>query len=388
VGTLTIRNRFVRAGTAETMATDLGEVTSPLVRLYETLASHEVGLIFTGHMFVHPSGKASERQTGIYGDDLIAGLSRIPAAVHRHGGCIFAQISHAGTQSRVVEDLLGPSAEPNLLTSRVPQREATESDIWEAVEAFGSAARRAAEAGFDGVHIHGANGYLISSFGSPHSNRRTDGWGGSEEARSRFLIEIVNAVRSSVPAGFPVTVKLGFRDAVDGGLTLREAVERAALISKHGVAAVEVSSNLMAAAQDSAKKYIAVDRKRARRDLIFEDVVRIRAPEAYFSEFAVALKRRSPDTRVALVGGIRSLGTMRSLVAAGSADLLSMARPFIREPDLVQRLRTGTASLAACTSCNLCFERSGQFSVRCWRKPRYRLAHDALLRAMAALRKQ
>lgn len=381
IGTLTIPNRFVRAGTAETMATDEGAVTPALVSLYERLASHNIGLIVTGHMNVHPRGKATAHQVGIFDDHFVDGLSEIPRAVHACGGRIFAQLGHAGTQSKVVERLLGPSALPNLFTGRPPDRAASEDEIVEAIESFARAAQRAHAAGFDGVHLHGANGYLISSFGSPHSNDRNDAWGGDRSRRSRFAVEVVRAVRGALPPGFPVTMKLGFVDAAPDGLELDEALERVDLVTAEGVDAIEVSSNLMASPVDSAKRFVGVGRARAFRDLIFERVEPERAPEAYFASYAAAVKQRSPGVRVILVGGLRSAAKMSELVDSGTADLLSMARPFIRQPDLVDRLQRGTSLSAACTSCNLCFELSATHSLRCWRKPRYRLPRGVVLRA-------
>ena len=378
LGQLTLPNRFVRAGTAETMATDDGRATPELAALYGRLASHGVGLIFTGHMFVHPRGRGTNHQTGIHEEGIVGGLTTVSDAVHRHGGRIFAQLGHAGAQSKVVDDLLSPSLEPNPLTGRVARRPALEGEIQEAVAAFGSAARRAVDAGFDGIHIHGANGYLISAFSSPQTNRREDEWGGTAERRGRLAREVVTAVKAAVPAGFPVTMKLGFWDATPDGVELGEAATRAGEVAGLGLEAVEVSSNLIAGAEDSARRFVGVDQTRALADLIFQRVEP--SPEAYFLRYAEALKKEAPEVRTILVGGIRSLAVMSALVSSGTVDLLSMSRPFIRQPDLVERLRTGRAVSAACTSCNLCYEHSPNYSLRCWRKPRRNLVHAAALR--------
>jgi len=208
VGGVEVRNRIVRAGTSETMADDRGAVTDQYVALYEELARNDVGLIFTGHLYVATRGRYARRQTGIYADDLVPGLRRVADAVHRHGGKIFAQVAHAGSQSRVEAGVppLAPSAVPNALTGRdVPA--AAEDEIAEAIQAFADGARRAVEAGFDGVHIHAANGYLISEFSSPTANRRDDEWGGTPSKRDRFIVEVARAVRAAVPADKPVLLK-------------------------------------------------------------------------------------------------------------------------------------------------------------------------------------
>src|SRR5215216_5405363 len=164
IGPVSTRNRLVRAGTSESMAGSGGEVTDELVTLYENLARGGAGLIFTGHFFCHPRGRYGKRQVGIDSDARIAGLSRVTDAVHRHGGRVFAQIAHAGSQTLLPEiEPLAPSAHANVMTGR-EVADASRGEIDEVIESFQDAARRAAEAGFDGVHIHGANGYLISEF--------------------------------------------------------------------------------------------------------------------------------------------------------------------------------------------------------------------------------
>ena len=380
-----VRNRIIRAATVETMAGEGGEVRQPLVELHERLAKHSVGLNITGGMYVHPRGQSTRFQTGIYADHLIEGLSAVPEAVHRQGGRVFAQLQHSGNQSSVVREVVSPGDRANLLTGRKPVGQATTDEIWEVVRSFGNAARRAVAAGFDGVHIHGANGYLISSFSSPYSNQRVDEWGGTAAKRSRFLLEVVQAIRGAVPADYPVTLKLGLSDAVSTGLQVEEAVERVALITAAGVDAVEVSVNLMRAPEDSAKRYVAVERGSARKDLIFRDVDREGTGEAYFSTYSHLVRERCPDTRIILVGGIRTLPTMQLLIDQGLADFVALSRPFVREPDLVDRLMVGSIS-AACTSCNLCLEHSGRYSLRCWRKPRRRLLHSAAIKVVRKCR--
>lgn len=386
IGSLTIRNRIVRGATVETMADEGGEVTKPLVDLHARLAKHQVGLIFTGGMYVHPRGQSTRFQTGIHSDHLVDGLSAIPEAVHQQGGHVFAQLQHSGNQSSVVEELVSPSTQANLLTGRRPLHEASSDEIWEVIRAFALAARRAVSAGYDGVHIHGANGYLISSFSSPYANRRSDGWGGTPEKRGRFIREVVIAVRAAVPSGFPVTLKLGVADAVADGLPVDEGVERARSLAELGLDAIEVSVNLMSKPEDSVRKYVAVDRRRAWKDLIFEDVARDRALEAYFSSYSAALRRGSVNTKIILVGGIRQLSAMHCLIQSGLADFVSLSRPFVREPNLVERLMDGKSVLAACTSCNLCLEHSGRYSLRCWRKPRRRLLAAGAIRMEDRLR--
>lgn len=386
IGPIEVRNRIVRAGTSETMAGPGGEVTDELVSLYETLARNEVGLIFTGHLYCHPRGRYALRQTGIYSDELVPGLRRLVEAVQRHGARIFGQVAHAGSQPRIPDnEPLAPSPVPNQLTGR-DVGEATEEEIEEAIDAFATGARRAVEGGFDGVHIHGANGYLISEFSSPLTNQRTDRFGGSAEARDNFALEVVRRVRTTVPASLAVTMKIGFVDAVpeSTGLELAESVRRAGRLVAAGLDAVEVSCNAMRKASDSAGVYVAVDRRRALADLLVHRVLAGPKPEAYFRPWAQAL-RREVETKVVLVGGMRRVGTMENILASGDADFVALARPFIREPDLVRRLAAGREEQVECVSCNLCLLHEGHHSLRCWRVPRRRLLEHARYRFSGAL---
>jgi 2,4-dienoyl-CoA reductase-like NADH-dependent reductase (Old Yellow Enzyme family) len=385
IGPVDVANRLVRAGTSETAAGDSGEITDRLIGIYETLARNRVGLILTGHMFCHPRGRYAARQVGIHDDRMVPGLKRLAAAVHQQGGKVFAQLAHAGSQSRVPENRpLAPSPIPNALTGRLVDA-AGDAEIQEAIAAFATGARRAAKAGFDGVHIHGANGYLISEFSSPLTNRRTDRWGGSAQARDTFAVEVLKAVRRAVPASMAVTVKLGLQDAVPGGMRLSEGVRRGEVLAAHGVDALEVSCNAMRLPSDSAKEYVAVGRSRAFGDLLFHRLLSPPHPEAYFLEPARELRKRFSNP-IILVGGIRIPATMEGIVERGEADFIAMARPFIREPDLVVRLDAGRRGPVTCTSCNLCLMHESHHSLRCWRVPRRRLWEHAMYRLRGGFR--
>ncbi len=379
IGAVAIANRLVRAGTSETAAGPGGEITDELVGIYETLAQNRVGLILSGHMFCHLRGRYAARQVGIHDDAMIPGLSRLAEAVHRHGGKVFAQLAHAGSQSRVPDSRpLAPSPIPNALTGRLVEA-AGDDEIEEAIAAFAAAAVRAASAGFDGVHIHGANGYLISEFSSPLTNRRADRWGGSAEARDTFVVKVLEAVRRAVPGTIAVTVKLGLQDAIPGGMELAEGARRGAVLAAAGADAIEVSCNAMRLPSDSAKEYVAVGPSRAARDLLLHRLLGRPHEEAYFLEPARRLRERMSKP-IILVGGMRTPATMEGIVERGAADFIAMARPFIREPDLVTRLAAGRRGPVACTSCNLCLMHESHHSLRCWRVPRRRLWEHAVFR--------
>ncbi|MCW2756676.1 MAG: hypothetical protein JWO46_422 [Nocardioidaceae bacterium] len=382
LGPVQVRNRFVRAGTGESMAIGDGQVGTDYVELHEALARGGVGLAFTGHVFVHPRGRYGDLQAGLHDDRNIAGFRTVTDAVHRQGGRIFAQLAHAGSQSMSFSTrALAPSAVDNVMTGRHVEA-ASEDEIKEAITAFAQAARRAMEAGFDGVHLHGANGYLISEFRSPLSNRRDDRWGGSQAARDEFPLAVIRAIRTEVPADRGLTMKVGVADLVDepGGLDPDAGVDGIARFVEAGLDAVEVSSNLMSDyVSASIRPYVAVDRLRALQDLLFHRLHKRAEPEAYFLPFADAVRARV-DTRIVLVGGMRRLATIEDAIDSGRADFVSMARPFIREPDLVRRLESGRSTSPACVSCNICLMHDEHHALRCWRTPRVNLWRHASYR--------
>jgi 2,4-dienoyl-CoA reductase-like NADH-dependent reductase (Old Yellow Enzyme family) len=385
IGPVTIANRIVRAGTSETAAGESGEITDQLLDIYGTLARNQVGLVITGHMFCHPRGRYAARQTGIHDDAMLPGLARLAEAVHRHGGKVFAQLAHAGSQSRVPDNIpLAPSPVPNALTGRMVDA-AGEGEIAEAIGAFAAGAKRAVQAGFDGVHIHAANGYLISEFSSLLTNKRTDRWGGSPEARNTFVLEVLKAVRGAVPANMAVTVKLGIEDAVPGGMSREEGVLRGDALAAAGADAIEVSCNAMRLPSDSAKQYVAVGPSRSLQDLLVHRVLSPAYPEAYFLELARALRQRVSKPLI-LVGGMRTPAVMEGVIDRGDVDFVAMARPFIREPDLVVKMANGRRGPVECTSCNLCLTHESHHSLRCWRVPRRRLLEHAVYRIRGGFR--
>lgn len=348
IGTLTLRNRLVRSATAEMMADEDGRPLPQLAELYRELAHGGVGLIITGHMYVHPSGKAHPGMTGIFSDELIPELATLVDAVHAEGGAIAAQINHAGRQSRgdVVGDPMGPSELPPI-PPRSGAREMTVDEIEMLIDAYAQAARRSKEAGFDAVQIHAAHGYLVSQFLSPIANRRTDEWGGSLENRCRFLRRIIAAVRDQVGPDFPIFTKLGMRDEFENGLTLQEGVAIVRQLREWGLDAVEISGGLA----ETGTFNIAGE-------------IRTGENEAIFRSWAQAA-RAAADLPVILVGGMRSLATMEDVLQSGDAQLISMCRPLICEPDLPNRLANGIVDASACVSRNRCWPRTGEIGISC-----------------------
>jgi len=343
---LELKNRLVRSATAERMCDEDGRPEQAMIDLYADLARGGVGLIVTGHAFVHESGKAHPTMTAVHRDDLVPSLRALGEVVHQEGGKVVMQINHAGRQTS--EETIGrnpvaPSPVPRGKGGPRPH-ELTEAEIRELVAAFGRAAGRAKEAGFDGVQLHGAHGYLINQFCSPASNWRRDRWGGSIARRLRFLEEVAAAARDEVGNDYPLLIKLGVQDFVRDGLTLDDGVEIVRHLADWGLDAVEISCGMGATS--------------ARKDILRPD------DEAYFLPQA-RRAREATDLPIILVGGMRSLAVMESILEEGTADFISMSRPLIREPDLPNQWREGRTEPAACISCNNCWPGPGEYGIAC-----------------------
>lgn len=332
-------NRFVRSATWEGMATEAGAVTSELIETMTTLARGGVGLIISSHAYVRPEGQASPWQLGVHNDELIDGLSSMASAIHECGGRTVMQLAHGGNFA--VEQLI---QQPPLVVSDFegladsPRREMTVRDIRELVDAFAQAAGRARAAGFDGVQIHSAHGYLLSQFLSPIYNKRQDEYGESARNRTRVHLEVLEAVRATVGEDYPVLIKMNCRDFAEDGLSLEDSVEIACLLTDAGFDAIELSGGLLTSKNLSP----------CRGGINSPD------KEAYFKEEA-RLFRQELDIPLILVGGIRSFEVAEQLAEQELADYASMSRPFIREPDLVNRWKAGDRRKASCKSDNLCF---------------------------------
>ncbi len=372
IGKLSLKNRLVRAATSETMATEDGLATDELVEFYATLAAGGAGLLMTGHIFVEPNGQYEPRQLALDRDACVAPLARVTTAVHERGGVIFAELAHAGSQSILPHvRTIAPSVIPNAMHARAPA-EMTEADIARVIAAYGDAARRAMAAGFDGIHIHSGNGYLLSEFNSPHANRRNDGWGGDAERRGRFIASVYQAIRDAVGPDKPVTARLGVVDTVEHGLTLEESILRAVHLQSIGLDAIEATYGVMTSYRENIRPYVGNTLGHALADGLVPQLFVKPVAEAYYRPFARAMKA-ALSIPVILVGGMRSTEVMDEVVRSGDADFLAMARPFVREPDLPNKIMAGRRGLVDCVSCNICFRHEGLDPLQCWRKPKTRL---------------
>jgi 2,4-dienoyl-CoA reductase-like NADH-dependent reductase (Old Yellow Enzyme family) len=338
INSLTLKNRFVRSGTWDGMANADGSCSQRMINLVVQLALGGVGLVVTGFGHVSREGQALPLQMGLFGDELLPGLEQMTRAAHQAGTKIVAQIHHGGLLSSAEitgQDSLGPSV---LNTEKGPLGKAmTTEQIHAAVAAFGAAAGRARRAGFDGVQIHVAHGYLLNQFLSPFFNHREDEYGGSIENRARMTLETLQSVRAAVGKDYPVLAKLQAGDFLPGGLEAGDMLRAASMLDRAGVDAIELSGGTILALVGGAPNASPV---RVEKRIYYEEAAR-----RYKAEVKVPLM---------LVGGIRCLAEAQRLVDQGVTDYISLARPLIREPGLVQRWQAGDTQDSACVSDNLC----------------------------------
>lgn len=343
IGSIEIANRFVRSATHDFLADNDGRVTPEQIRLFEELARGGVGLILTGHAYVSQEGKASLRQTGADTDEKIPGLRHIAESVHKTRSKIFLQISHAGRQTKPKLCGCTPAA-PSMIYEpiyKLTPRAMTEDDIRRTMEDFIQAGRRAGEAGFDGIQLHIAHGYLLSSFISPYTNRRTDSWGGNLTNRVRIVREILLGLRRHCGPEFVITAKLNAVDFLDGGLSLEESPVIARILEEDGLDGIEISGGMSEAGQGSVWKGEREEKE-----------------EGYFLHYAERIKK-SLTIPVFGLGGFRTFSFMEQAVSSNRVDLISLSRPFIQDPYIVKKFRAGEIKKSACISCNGCFNPRG-----------------------------
>jgi len=360
----TLPNRLAKAAMTEGVADEHLRATDRHASLYRLWSEGGAGLLITGNVQV--DRRVLERP-GNVAIDITDPLTTAPEARSRlaawaragtvAGNHLWMQIAHAGRQSPryVTSQPLGPSAvQLELLGSYARPRALTEAEILDFISRFAAAAVVAREAGFTGVQVHGAHGYLISSFLSPVTNRRVDAWGGSLENRARFLIETLRAVRAAVGRDFPVALKLNSDDFRQGGFSNEECVQVVRWLNDELVDLLEVSGGSY-----EQPRLLGFEGKRSSAMPVRPST---RRREAYFAAYAETLREvaRMP---LMITGGFRTRAAMESAVAEGDCDVVGLGRPLCTEPDLPRRLLSGEADRA------VAWEDRLRLAERGWRSP-------------------
>ncbi len=340
INSMSLKNRLVRSATWENMADATGRMTEPLFKLYENLARGGAGMIITGYASPLQEEQPNPGMMGIYDDSFIAEYRPLTEMVYRHDSRIVLQVAYGGSQTNYQPEsrkIWGPSAVADLLFRVIPQ-EMSRNNIRTLTKAVGDAAARAKAAGFDGVQLHGAHGYLFNQFLCPYYNRRTDEYGGPIKNRARIILEAYDEVRNRVGTNFPVLIKLNAEDNIENGATFEDCRYVSHELAARGIDAIELSVGTMAAGRLGPCR------------------TRIDAPEkeAYNAKYAAQLAEEL-DIPILLVGGLRSPEVMEHLLETTAIKYFSLARPLLAEPHLVRRWQAGDRRAARCTSCNGCF---------------------------------
>ena len=385
IGPMEIKNRLVRAATYDNAATENGEVSDFQINLYRSLAEGGVGLIITGIAGIYSKALKPDFIIRADDDSYIPSLRKIPQAVKEAApDCkVMLQLHHPGRQIVNPEDavkfipVIPPALmayiqkHPELVTpqggppptvestapspihdtffDRTPRALSLDA-IDEIIEAYVDGICRAQEAGFDGVEVHAAHGYLLSSFLSPLTNKREDQYGGSTENRTRIVREIYQRARKKVGDSFPILIKTNTTDFMPGGMDMDEFLRVGSALIETGFTAIETSGgmweSLTRTEEELGWKPIFMDEARTG--------IKTKDQEAYFLPGARALKEKTRAT-VILVGGLRSLSRIEEIVGQGLADFVSLCRPLIRQPDLPNLWFSGKGpDKAECISCNAC----------------------------------
>ncbi|KAF1077831.1 NADH:flavin oxidoreductase [Halodesulfovibrio sp. MK-HDV] len=353
IGKMSLKNRLVRGATWENLAEYDGRMTEKLSTLYGELAQGGVGMIITGYAFVMPDEQPNPGMMGISDDKFIEQYKALTDMVHEHDCRIAMQIAYGGSQTNYRVDertIWGPSEipDPAFGVTPVPM---TKAEINDLVIAYGNAAQRVEAAGFDGVEIHAAHGYLLSQFLTPHTNRRTDEYGGSIENRSRILVEVYAEIRRRV-GDFPVFLKINAEDFIEDGLTFEDSMYVAKLFDTLGIDILDISGGTFA----SGKKIPCRGK--------------ISGPEkeAYHAQYAARIAEEVSVT-VLVSGGIRTPQVIENVLNTTGIQLVGMARPLLAEPELPNRWLSGDEGSPKCISCNGCFSPKPKGSYPCVLRP-------------------
>lgn len=338
-------NRLAKGAMTEGLATPEGVPTPALERLYSRWSAGGAGMHLTGNVIIdrdhleRPGNVVIDRPPSA---EMKAALAAWAKAGTAHGNHLWMQISHAGRQTQAIVNK-APKA-PSAVQLGLPGGQfampvaLTEAEIEDLVERFAIAAGAAKEAGFTGVQIHAAHGYLISQFLSPRANVRTDDWGGCLENRARFLMTAVHAVRAAVGPDFPVSVKLNSADFQKGGFAFEDSLQVARWLEKAGIDLLEISGGSY-----EQPRMMDMDGMEAAEEQNVAPSTAAR--EAYFVDFAKAMKAEIRSMPLMVTGGFRTRAAMDHALSTGAADLIGLGRPLCGEPDACRHLLDGAAEI-------------------------------------------
>lgn len=390
IGKCRLKNRIIRSGTFEGMADSLGRPLSEYRQLYQELASKGVGGIITGFAYISLEGKAMQPgQAGIDNEEKIAYYLPVTEEVHQYGCKIFMQLAHTGRQTRKMEtgqEVWGVTGEKSLYFGGSPRELSTEQ-VYSLAERFAEAAYYAQQAGFDGVQVHAAHGYLIHQFILPSLNKRKDEFGIDRNSGigSKFLELVIDGIRKKCGNSFALLVKVSGSDDYGIGFTTEQFCSLIRFLNAQKVDGIEISYGTMDNALNIFRggiplkvvlKYNPVFKISSLRKNFFHKVLlygRMRFQiksftHVYNLEYAKTAKALT-NIPIICTGGFRRGEEMRWCLENNLVDFISMCRPFICETDLVEKLKQDSNYCVKCSNCNICAIMcdSGQ-QTRCYRR--------------------
>lgn len=322
-----VKNRLFKSAMSEIMGNPDNKPTPSLFRLYERWAQGGTGLLVTGNVMVDKRALGEPQNVVLENNQDLDLFSQWAECGKKNGAHLWMQLNHPGRQSPAFlsPHPVAPSAIPYQSDLRHvfnTPKELKPEDIADLIQRFARSASLAKQAGFTGVQIHAAHGYLVSQFLSPRYNQRTDEWGGSAENRMRFLLEVVTAIRNAVGPEFPIGVKLNSSDFKSNGLTEDDALLTVKALAEHAVDLIEISGGnyespimMGGSAKDQVDKPFFID----------------------FAQRAVA----AVNTPIVLTGGFRSSGTMHDVLARSGIAMVGIARPLVIDPDMSRKILAG-----------------------------------------------
>ena len=316
IGPLTLTNRLVMPPMATSKAEPDGKVSQEILDYYkEKSEGGYISLIIIEHSFIKMEGKASENQLSVSEDSLIEGLRKLAQVIHHNGSKTIMQINHAGSAASagiIGTTPVAPSAVVNPRKGDVIPSALTHKGIEDIIKAFRDAAHRVKEAGFDGVEIHSAHGYLLNQFFSPLTNKRTDEYGGDVYNRIRIHLQIIDAVRTAVGESFPIFLRLGASDFAEGGTTIEDSQIAVQEFEKAGINILDISGGFSG--------YIAPGL----------------TSQGYFAPLTEAIKK-VVSIPVILTGGITQVQAAEQLLVEGKADLVGVGRAILKDSKWAQK---------------------------------------------------
>ncbi|WP_321517586.1 NADH:flavin oxidoreductase [uncultured Bacteroides sp.] len=371
-------NRIIRSATYEGMSDERGNPTPQLLKKYEALAKGGVGGIITGFIGVNQQGKSTGYNMSMINEaEHINAYKCLTTKMHELGTPIIAQLNHCGGQTK--EEATGmPVIAPSKIAD-YKAKEMTKADILEVIEAFVKGIKNAKEAGFDGVQIHVAHGYLLSEFVSPRMNKRTDEWGGSTENRFRIIKTIFEKARKEV-GNYTMIVKMNGYETLKNGLTIEESVKIAKLLEQAGCDGIEVSNGTVKAGLATMRGQVpweimvAQNNKLNKMPKFIKGIIGAVAektfpqpqPKSLYNLNAALSIKKAVNIPVIVVGGITNLEEIEDIIDNDKCDMVSMSRPFILESDLVNKFKAGKQTHAKCIQCNFCIISSESGPLRCY----------------------